>query len=257
MLIKLFGGTVAKEFHAVTPFHKAQAFGRQALEFTCLHLGAVLLALKAALRHLIVVERPFDPGIGAVEEVDLAPEHFFEVGFHAGVTKGRNEGIKDVCDGDRKALPVRHRAWIGLIKGPEAVQLKLIERMGGLGCGVGGFISIVVGLGRHGSLASGPVLSARHPARPSWAAEAVTGGRPFTPPSGPERRGGGRQGSYLFRDAKRGLVPRGGNSLPAALEGASHLTAACPTLEGRAGVGWMSIAQEEESVGDPNRDRDA
>ena len=37
------------------------------------HLGAVLFALEAALRLLIVIERPLNPRRGAVEEVDLAP----------------------------------------------------------------------------------------------------------------------------------------------------------------------------------------
>ena len=32
---------------------------------------------------------------------------------------------------------------------------------------------------------------------------------------------------------------RGGNQLPPVLEGAAPLTAACPSLEGRAGVGWV------------------
>ena len=39
----------------------------------------------------------------------------------------------------------------------------------------------------------------------------------------------------MSRDAKRGLVPRGGNQLPPVLEGSAALTAACPSLEGRAG----------------------
>src|SRR5690606_10082948 len=69
--------------------------------------------------------------------------------------------------------------------------------------------------------------------------------------------GGGRQASYLFRDAKRGLVPRSGNSSPAALEGASPLTAACPSLEGRSGDGWMSTAWEEARATIQTRDRDA
>jgi hypothetical protein len=133
MRVKLLGGTVAEQVHAVASLNEAPAFGRQALEFARLHLGAILLTVEATLRLLIVVERPFDPGRGAVEEVDLAPEDFFEVGFHAGVTEGGYEGIEDIDDGDGKALPVRHRARIGLVlKGAVAVELQLVERMGGL-----------------------------------------------------------------------------------------------------------------------------
>ena len=51
---------------------------------------------------LVVVERAFDAGGGAVEEVDLAPEHFFEVGFHAGVAQARDEGIEDIADRTRR-----------------------------------------------------------------------------------------------------------------------------------------------------------
>ena len=103
------------------------------------------------------------------------------------------------------------------------------------------FIRVVVSVDRHLFLASGPVSSARQPARPSWAAKAVTGDAPSPRLRGRNACGGGRQASYLFRDAKRGLVPRGGNSLPAALDGASPLTAACPSLEGRSGDGWMRL----------------
>ena len=205
----------------------------------------------------VLVERPLNPRRRAVEEVDLAPEHLFEVGFHAGVFQGRDEGIENVCDGDRKALPIWHRARIGLIKGAVAVKLQLVERMGGLGCGVGGFIRVVVSVDRHLFLASGPVSSARHPARPSWAAKAVTGDAPSPRLRGRNACGGGRQASYLFRDAKRGLAPRGGNSLPAALDGASPLTAACPSLEGRSGVGWMRFTRKEAKVMIHTHDRTA
>ncbi|KGM85862.1 hypothetical protein rosmuc_04198 [Roseovarius mucosus DSM 17069] len=148
-------GVIAHQVHAIAPFDERQAFGRQALKLGGFHLGAVLLALEAALRLFVLIERPLDPGRGAVEEVDLAPEHLFEVGFHAGVFQGRDEGVKDVGDGDREALPIRHRARIGLVKGAVAVELQLVERMGGLGCGVGGFICVVMGVDRHRFLPPG------------------------------------------------------------------------------------------------------
>ncbi len=113
-----------------------------------------------------------------MEEVDLAPEHLFEVGFHTGVFQGRDESVEDVGDGDREALPIGHRARIRLVKGAIAVELELVERMGGLGCAMDGFIRVVVGVDRHRFLPPGLNSSARHPARPSWAAKAVTGDAP-------------------------------------------------------------------------------
>ena len=52
----------------------------------------------------------------------------------------------------------------------------------------------------------------------------------------------------MLRDAKAGLVPAGGNQLPHVLEGAAPLTAACPSLKGCAGDGWMSMARDEAKV---------
>ena len=80
---------------------------------------------------------------------------------------------------------------------------------------------------------------------------------PSPPLWGRNACGGGRQAGYLFRDAKRGLVPRGGNSLTAALEGADPLTAARPSLEGREGVGWMRFTQDTAKMMIHTRDRDA
>ena len=53
--------------------------------------------------------------------------------------------------------------------------------------------------------------------------------------------------TYVFRDAKAGLVPAGGNQLPPVLEGAAPLTAACPSLEGRVGDGWMRLPGKRQS----------
>src|SRR3954463_13283417 len=47
------------------------------------HLRAVLLALEASLRLLVIVERALDPVGGPVEQVDLSPEKVLEVGLEA------------------------------------------------------------------------------------------------------------------------------------------------------------------------------
>ena len=60
----------------------------------------------------------------------------------------------------------------------------------------------------------------------------------------------------MSRDAKAGLVPAGGNQSLPVLEGAAPLTAACPSLEGRSGDGWMSMARNEAKVTVQSHDRD-
>ena len=70
---EVFGGLVAEEFHAVATLDQCQALGREALQFDRADFGAVLFALAALLRLLVVVEFAFDPLDGAVEEIDGRP----------------------------------------------------------------------------------------------------------------------------------------------------------------------------------------
>ena len=88
-------GMVAHHVHAVPPFGQGQALGHQSLKLGGFHLGAVLLALEAALPLLVVIEIALDPGSRAVEEVDLAPEHFFEVGIAVRVLEPRLGDFND------------------------------------------------------------------------------------------------------------------------------------------------------------------
>jgi hypothetical protein len=67
---KLSRGVIAHHVHTVAPLDQRQPFGHQTLKLGGFHLGAVLLALEAALRLLVLIERPLDPCCGAVEEVD-------------------------------------------------------------------------------------------------------------------------------------------------------------------------------------------
>ena len=46
---------------------------------------------------------------------------------------------------------------------------------------------------------------------------------------------------------KGGASPAGGNQSPPVLEGAAPLTAACPSLEGRVGDGWMRSPGKRQS----------
>jgi hypothetical protein len=58
----------------------------------------------------------------------------------------------------------------------------------------------------------------------------------------------GGQLIWLSR-CKGGALPAGGNQLPPVLEGSAPLTAACPSLEGRAGnagIDWPSGEAKDE-----------
>ena len=70
---EVFGGLVAEEFHAVAPLDQRHALGGETLQFDRADLGAILVALAALLRLLVVVEFAFDPLVGAVEEIDGRP----------------------------------------------------------------------------------------------------------------------------------------------------------------------------------------
>ncbi len=60
----------------------------------------------------------------------------------------------------------------------------------------------------------------------------------------------------MFRDAKAGLVPAGGNQSLPVLEGAAPLTAACPSLEGRSGDGWMRLPGKRQRATIQSHDKD-
>ena len=95
----MLGGLVADEFQGVAAFDQGHALGGEALQLDRADLGAILLALAALLRLLVVVEFALDPLGGAVEEIDGRPQQILEVGFEAGVAQGRDQGVEDVGDG--------------------------------------------------------------------------------------------------------------------------------------------------------------
>ena len=89
---EVLGGLVAEELEGVAPLDQRHALGGEALQLDGADLGAVLFALAAPLRLLVVVELALDPVVGAVEEVDGRPEQVFEVGFEAGVGQAWRRG---------------------------------------------------------------------------------------------------------------------------------------------------------------------
>ena len=134
MNLEVLGGLVAEELHAVAALGQRDALCRQAFEFDRFHLRAVLFALAALLRLLVVVELALDAVDGAVEEIDGGPEQVFEIRFEARVTQGRDESVDDVGDGSGHGIAFGKRPWIGFVlKRAVAIELKLVEDMIGRG----------------------------------------------------------------------------------------------------------------------------
>ena len=71
---EVVGGLVAEVFHAVAPLDQRHALGSETLQFDRADFGAILVALAALLRLLVVVEFAFDALVGAVEEIDGRPQ---------------------------------------------------------------------------------------------------------------------------------------------------------------------------------------
>jgi hypothetical protein len=134
MALEEVGGVVAEEFHGVAPFDEGQALCQQALKLDRADFRAVLLLLAALLGALIVVEFALHPASGAMEQVDSGPPQVIEVGFEAGVTQRRDQGIEDVGDGATDEACLGQRAWIRLVlERTVAMELELGENMRGRG----------------------------------------------------------------------------------------------------------------------------
>jgi hypothetical protein len=73
------GGLVTEQLHAIAALDQQDAFGCELFEFNGLYLGAVLLALAAALRLLVAVEHALDAFDRAMEQVDGGPEQIVKV----------------------------------------------------------------------------------------------------------------------------------------------------------------------------------
>ena len=134
LALEVVGGLVAHQFEGVAAFDQGLALGEETLQFDGFDLAAILLALAAALRLLVVVEFALDPVGGAVEEIDGRPEEIVEVGFKARVCQGGDQGVEDVGDGAGDAAAFGKRPGIGFVsEGAIAVELKLLQNMLGRG----------------------------------------------------------------------------------------------------------------------------
>ncbi len=87
---------VAHELEGVAPLDERHALVDQAFELGRSDLGAVLLALRPALRVLVVVEVALDPFDLAVEEVDEGPEEVREI--VPGLAERLPEDVEDVVE---------------------------------------------------------------------------------------------------------------------------------------------------------------
>ena len=125
MALEVFCGLIAHQLEGVAALDQGLPFGGEAFELYRLHLRAVLFALAAALRLLIVVEFAFDPVGGPMEEVDGRPKEVIEVGFEAGVLKGDDQGVEDVGDGAGDGVAFGKRPRVGFVlEGTKAVELE-------------------------------------------------------------------------------------------------------------------------------------
>ena len=140
----------AEEFHALPPIDQALPDVDQGFKLDGFHLGAVLFALKAFLRLLVVVELGLDPLGGAVEGVDGRPQDLVEVEIEAGVGHGGNQGVEDVGDGGLDDLVFGRDPGIGLARcGTVAIERQILDH------GVrrrGGVIGFEFIMGVHGML---------------------------------------------------------------------------------------------------------
>jgi hypothetical protein len=170
---EVFGGLVAEVFHAVAPLDQRHTLGGKTLQFDRADFGAVLVALAALLRLLIVVEFTFDALVGAVEEIDGRPQEILEVRFEAGFAQARDESVEDVGDGGRDDAGLRQRPWVGLVlEGAIAMELELGEDVIGRGCGERQLVVGLVMLDRHDGF---PWLDRPRSSRPSWRRKAAGG----------------------------------------------------------------------------------
>jgi hypothetical protein len=86
---------VPEIFEGVAPFDQRHALRGQALEFDGFHFGAILLRLRIALCHLVVIEQAAHTLGLAVEEVGDAPEEIGEIGFQTGLSEEACGGFED------------------------------------------------------------------------------------------------------------------------------------------------------------------
>ena len=103
----------------------------EAFELDRSHLRAVLLALRAALRDLVVVELALDPVELAMEGVHDAPEDVRQIVFEAGVAEKVLRGREDPDHGAAGLLGLRERSRIRVILvGAVAEERQLVEEVG-------------------------------------------------------------------------------------------------------------------------------
>jgi hypothetical protein len=114
------------------------------------HLGAILFALKAFLRLLVVVEFRLDPLGGPVKGVDGRPQDLVEVEIEAGVGHGGDQRVEDVGDGGLDDLIFGRDPGVGLARcGTVAIKLQTFDHRVGRR---GGVIGFEVFMGVHGML---------------------------------------------------------------------------------------------------------
>jgi hypothetical protein len=143
--LEVLAGLVAHQLESIAALDECLPFGDQPLQLDGLDLGAVLFALAAPLRLLVIVELSGDAVGGAMEDVGGRPQQVLEIGLEAGVAERGDESVEDVGDGAGDGIAFGKRARVGFVlEGTEAVELQLGENVIGRRRAVVGF-EVVVG----------------------------------------------------------------------------------------------------------------
>jgi hypothetical protein len=108
--LEVLAGLVAHQLEGVAALDERLSFGDEPLQLDGLDLGAVLLALAAALRLLVVVELARD-----AEDVRCRPEQVFEIGLEAGVAERGDESVENVGDGPGEEIAFGKRSGVRFV----------------------------------------------------------------------------------------------------------------------------------------------
>ncbi len=128
MALILFCSLVAHQLERISSLNETLPLGGKTFQLYGFYLGAILFALTAALRLLIVVQRALDPGGRPVEQIDSRPEEIIEIGFKPRVGQRDDQGIENIRDRAGGCVTFGKWPWIRLIlEWPVSIELEFGE----------------------------------------------------------------------------------------------------------------------------------
>ena len=110
MALEVLGGLVAEELDGVAALDQGHALGDEAFQFDRADFRAILIALAALLRLLVVVEFALDALVARWKRLTRRPQQVLEIGFETGVAQRRDQGVEDVGDGVGDGVRFRQRS---------------------------------------------------------------------------------------------------------------------------------------------------